>query len=385
MLKKHSRKFILLLLFALSLIPISTVGSAISYALFYAVVTIPLISCIYLLYVYKSFSIYQNLSTRNITVGELVPYNFVIRNEGITVFTAINIKVFSDFSYVMDVPDDQVFSVFPGGEIMYDTTLICRYRGEYKVGVSKVVLTDFLKLFSYSYSIMSPFEAIVKPRIINLDLRQDIPDLDVFIHNNVKGEINEPDLVVRDYIPGDSLKKIHWKSTAKTAKIKVRNEIGILKEKILLITDFERVSLDIHEYLPLENKVLEQTIGLLYHFVCEKIPIKLVYHTHELFDSLISDIGRFNTIYEELSKIHFRRENSFLSLYEKVSHYGLITGVQLVLMVVHYMDDELYARLAELVRTSKVTVIYVITNEDITKYCRQSTERFRILKVGLEC
>jgi len=390
MTKKNIRKLVLLILFILASIQIGFVGGTVSYALFFAILTIPLISLMYLAYVFYSFSIYQNLSSRNITVGELVPYSFIIKNEGYTVFTAVNIKVFTDFSYVTDVPDDQLFRVFPGEKIKYDTSLICRYRGEYKVGVNRIILTDFFGLFSFSYRMLSSFEVIVKPRIMNLEIHKDIPDLDVYIQSNMKSEINEPDLIVRNYINGDSLKKIHWKSTARTMELKVRNDIGILKEKVLLLADFERVSDNIHEFLPLENKILEQTIGLLYHFVLDKIPIEFVYGKDKMQSTLISDVSHFNYVYDELSAINFYgleadvRNKQFVNLFEEVQHRGLINDAKIVLMVIHYIDDELFALLAKLSQTSKVTVAYIITEKDISTYSRQNTDRFKIIKVGIE-
>ncbi|MCL2718565.1 MAG: DUF58 domain-containing protein [Lachnospiraceae bacterium] len=384
MLKSKYRKLILLVLFILSLILISIFGGVISYSLFFAVLIIPLISLMYLIYVYYSFTIYQEIKTRNIVAGELVPYSFILKNEGFTVFTALNIKVYSDFSNVTDVPDDQVFRLFPGEKIEYKTTLRCRYRGEYKVGVNRLVITDFLELFRFSYKMMSKLDAIVKPRIVALDIQNEIPDLDVFIHSNFKKDINEPDLVVRDYVAGDPLKKIHWKSTARSLKLKVRNDIGVLKEKVLLIADFERVSNDMREYLPLENKILEQTIGLLYHFVIGKMSIELVFNQDKLQNALISDIVQFNSIYEELASISFRSNNRFLNLYNDVYRRGLISGAQIVLMVVHYMDDDLFAEVARLSLTSKIAVVYVVSEEDISEYSRQSTERFKIVKVGYE-
>jgi len=383
MTKKTFRKLALLVLFILASIQIGYVGGIISYALFFAVLIIPIISIIYLCYTYYSFTIYQHLNSRNVTVGELVPYNFIIKNEGHSVITAVNVKMLSDFSYVTDVPDDQLFRVFPNEKIKYDTSLICRYRGEYKVGVDRIKLTDFLGLFSFSYRMLSSFDVIVKPRIRDLEIHKDIPDLDVYLQSNIKSEITEPDLVVRDYIKGDSLKKIHWKSTAKTMGLKVRNDIGILKERVLLLADFERISDNIHEFLPLENKILEQTIGLLYHFVLDKIPIEFVYGKEKLQSTLISDVSRFNYIYDELSTINFRRDNRFVNLFEEVQHHGLITNAKIVLMVIHYIDDELFALLAKLSQTSKVTVAYIITEDDISDYSRQNTERFKIIKVAI--
>ena len=382
--KKKHRRLILLIFFILSLVLISIYGGTISYALFYAVLVIPAISAIYLIYVYYSFTIYQEIKTRNIVAGELIPYSFILKNEGYTAFTKINVKVYSDFSDVTDVPDDHAFRLFPGEKVEYNSTIRCRYRGEYRVGVNRLIITDFLELFSFSYRIASQIDAIVKPRIIDVDIHDDIPDLDVFIHSNYKGDINEPDLVVRDYREGDSLKRIHWKSSAKSLELKVRNDIGILQDRILLLVDFERVSHDIHEYLPSENGILEQSIGLLYHFVFKKIPIQLAYHNGKLCSTSISDIARFNYIYEELSAINFQTGNSFISLFEQACHQGMVNSAQVILMVVHYMNSDLFAELAKLSLTSKVTVVYVVSKEDISEYSRQSTERFKIVKVKMD-
>lgn len=382
--KRKTRQLILFILFILSLVPISIFGGTISYALFFAILIIPAISAIYLAYVYYSFTIYQELKTRNVVAGELIPYSFILKNEGYTAFTAINVKVFSDFSEVTDVPDDHSFRLFPGEKIEYHTTLRCRYRGEYKVGASRLVITDFLELFQFSYKIISQIDAIVKPRIIELDIHDDIPDLDVFIHSSYAADINEPDLVVRDYREGDSIKRIHWKSSAKTQALKVRNEVGVLQEKVLVLADFERISDDMHEYLPSENKILEQTIGLLYHFVFKKIPVQFVYDNGKICSASVSDIARFNYIYEELSVISFHAGNHFISLFEQASYQGMINSAQVILMVVHYMDSHLFAVLAELSLTSKVTVVYVVSKEDISEYSRQSTERFKIVKVAFD-
>ena len=62
----------------------------------------------------------------------------------------------------------------------------------------------------------------------------------------------------------------------------------------------------------------------------------------------------------------------------------MINSAQVILMVVHYMDSHLFAVLAELSLTSKVTVVYVVSKEDISEYSRQSTERFKIVKVAFD-
>ena len=78
-----------------------------------------------------------------------MPYYFVLPNETFYSFAGLSIRLFSGFSYVLDMPEDEEYELLPGDNYTYRTKLVCKYRGEYEVGVKEIILTDFLKLFRF--------------------------------------------------------------------------------------------------------------------------------------------------------------------------------------------------------------------------------------------
>jgi hypothetical protein len=251
----------------------------------------------------------------------------------------------------------------------------------------------------------SAIEAIVKPRIVYLEALKDVPELEEFLPSHLKLEINEMDLLVRDYQPGDSLKKLHWKATARSGEFKVRNEIGMLKQKVLLLADFERKAKKAEQYLPLENQILEQTIALLYYFVRQNIPLEMVFATKngppraaaptrnsqeavamQLESHSISSLPQFYHLYEELAIIHFREENDFPLLYQIAEDSGLLAQVPLIFMVIQHMSEELYAKLATISAAGKLVVVYIVASGSDTQdsFIKESNARLKIIKVEVE-
>ncbi|MDR2547447.1 MAG: DUF58 domain-containing protein [Lachnospiraceae bacterium] len=373
------RRLLLCLLFLLSLIPISIFGGVISYALFFAVLLIPLILWAYLLYVLYYFTVYQEAATRNIVVGEAINYRFILANEGRIAFTGVSVMLHADFSYVADVPDNRHFAIFPGERISFDTMLTCKYRGEYPVGVKRLIVTDFLGIFRVSYRMPSQIEAIVKPRIIHYDRLEEIPETVVFSQSVRLQETNEPDQTVRTYIPGDSLSRIHWKSTAKTGELKIRNEIGTIKQKVLILADFTRVSDDINIFLPQENRILERIIALLYYFTRQSVPAEFLFANKGPENRRVNDIQHFRFLYEELATMRFREDNSFTLLFRRIKESGIFSQVMLIMMITTNMDQELYSSLVKLSLAGKVIVVYVMSDDDISEFVRQSNERLIII------
>ena len=142
-------RLIWLFLFALSLVGISFYGGAVSYGFFFLMLFIPLISLIYLLVVYVTFKIYERVDKGNILAGETAPYYFTLQNEGFTGFAGIKVLFFSSFSKVFSIDDKKEYELYPTAGIRKDTFLLCKYRGEYEVGIKQVEITDFFRLFSF--------------------------------------------------------------------------------------------------------------------------------------------------------------------------------------------------------------------------------------------
>ena len=126
----RTRRRILLIIWILSLVAISNYGGPISYGFFFAVTLLPIISFVYLIFVYSFFKIYQKLDSRDVVCGKSTPYLFILRNEGYYPFASVSVKLFSFFSYVDNMNEDTEYELLHGDEYTFETNLICKYRGE---------------------------------------------------------------------------------------------------------------------------------------------------------------------------------------------------------------------------------------------------------------
>ena len=111
-----------------------------------------------------------------------------------------------------------------------------------------------VRLFRFHYAVSGQIKAVVSPKIVQLQELKSIADLPMLVQRDTSGS-TEPDIIVRDYVEGDSLKQIHWKATAREQKLKVRIMTGKENQKIAIFCDTKRYSEDMREFLPLENKI----------------------------------------------------------------------------------------------------------------------------------
>ena len=192
------RRWILLGLWLLSLVSISFYGGAVSYGFFFGVTFVPVVAAIYLLCVYFRFKIYQKLESRNVVCGQPVPYFFVLQNDDHFAFTSVGVRLFSSFSSVEKLPDGTSYELLPGDRYTFETKLVCKYRGEYEVGVKEIVITDFLRLFQVSYRVPETIRALVMPRVVQVDELQCIADIQALLQRETYRAQTEPDVVVRE-------------------------------------------------------------------------------------------------------------------------------------------------------------------------------------------
>lgn len=308
----RSRRILWLLLLIGSIVLISLQGGTISYGIFFFLLSIPVVSFLYLIAVLIQFRIYQSLDSRVITAGVPMKYDFTLNNEGWLPISCLKVELYQDFSYVTDIPQQKEFELLPGESHTFETTMVCKYRGVYRVGVRKIILRDFLKLFTLKYSVQGALEAIVYPRIPEEDeyaAREE--ELKVLQRENTfKRE--QMDNVVREYLPGDSIRRIQWQATAKSGKLQSRKEIGEERNNVFLFLDTQRFAAEPKEYLPVENKKLELVLFLARESISKGQPVTFVYLQKDVikgeinFKSVSADRYRdLDRIYDEVKEMEF--------------------------------------------------------------------------------
>lgn len=194
----------------LSVVGISFFGGPVSYGFFILTILIPVVSFVYLFSVFLCFKIFQSIETKYPTANKKVPFYFTLQNECFFSFVNIKVSFFSDFSFIQGMDDERSYALVPHSGIRRETSLICKYRGEYEVGIEKVRIEDFLGLYSFVYKNPETVTAVVRPNLIYID---EIKNADINSVSAKESGIDATfkDVIVRDYENGDDIRYVNWK------------------------------------------------------------------------------------------------------------------------------------------------------------------------------
>ena len=385
--KMHSlktRRRIWLIIWILSIVTISNYGGPISYGFFFAVTLLPIISFVYLIFVFSFFKIYQKLDSRDVVCGKSTPYLFILRNEGYSPFASVSVKLFSFFSYVDNMNEDTEYELLHGDEYTFETKLVCKYRGEYEVGIREIEITDFLRLFRLRYKVPSTIRALVKPKITRLSYLNSVDSINSLSKKDYVQAQTEPDVLVRDYVVGDSIKHIAWKISAREQTLKVRKFVGEEKQGIVILGDTRRHSKDMKEYLPVESKILE-VLSSLGMFLAENSVAYTTYYSQGNINSCtVESLSGYQEYYNKLDKVRFNQSECFEVVMKELLEKGVLWNSKIVFCVIQQMNDHIMDMVSKLSQAGITVVLYIVTEENYDEYVKQSNERRKIITIPVE-
>ncbi|MCL2864835.1 MAG: DUF58 domain-containing protein [Lachnospiraceae bacterium] len=282
-------------------------GGAMSYTLLYMVLILPFISFLYLIYVYLRFRLYQEIDATIMVKGEEVKYRYVLSNEDFIFYKSLKIIFLPGYSQVVMDDFQEEVALLPGEKHERQGRLICLYRGEYKVGIDVIVIQDLLNLFALKVKRPSTISARVYPRIIKLNslaalnFNEDAKNTPLFMGSKKE----RPDVDMRSYLPGDDLKIVNWKITAKYQELYVRPYTETPQERILIYFDVSRIAYLSEASIMMEDFLLETTLAILYYYARTQVATEVIYYTDSLQHVQIKSLEDFNFFYDTVALLKF--------------------------------------------------------------------------------
>lgn len=292
----------------LSVVGISFRGGVVSYGVFWTLTLIPVLMVIYLTFVLLCFKIYQQVNSKAVTSRSPVSYYFTLQNESLFAFSRIRVSFFEFGVDYADLDRNKEYELMPHSGYKTTTSIICQYRGEYYIGIEKIIITDFLNLFRLTYKNPEPFKVNVLPAI---EYPADSPiELSSLYLNNVSHfDQTIRDLLVRPYNERDSFRSINWKATAKNQKLMVCNMISEEQNSVRIVLDTKRNSDDYKEYLPAEDRLLSKLISIVLYFTNRHINVEVIYYSGKEQHIALNDMNRFDDFYSKISGVIFAPDN----------------------------------------------------------------------------
>lgn len=376
------RNFLIwLVLFILSLVAITNYGGPISYGFFVMVAAVPVAAILYLVYVVFCFRIYQELDTNRLTTNETVPFLFRLINENRLAFAGIRVFFYSSFSAISDLEDGVEYELMPQTGIERQTGLVCRYRGEYEVGIKTVVIQDFFRLFSYSYQNRPAIRVVVRPQLVNL---KELKGSELVLSlGRESGSDTEPDVTLRDYVPGDDVRMMHWRASAANAKLMIRKKTGDRQKGIGILFSTNRREKRMHRYLPVENKILETVLAVAHFYAVRNVPVLTHYLQEEVREIAMDGVWHFDAYYDLISGVEFGEGQGDEKLFAEVSKTRNLLDCKAIFLVISSWENSTADMIRQLNENGIYAMVYLVNNEGLPKE-EERNLKMELIHIGSE-
>lgn len=372
-----------ILLFILSFLGIAFIGGPICYGFFFCMLFVLIVCAGYNFLVFYRFKIYQRAETNQMVAGSSIPFYLTLKNEDFYTFSGLQLEFFSDFSSISGWDDSVEYELLPHTGLEKETTLVCKYRGEYEVGVKAGFVQDFLRIFHFRFEMNETLRVTVFPRVEIFDT---VSGLDVTQLSSKDSFVNptEPDVLVRDYIPGDDIRNINWKLTAKSGKPVVRKRIGEDNTGISIIMDSCRYSKEQKDFLPLENKILETALALTYYYLDHGIGVGVYALERQPQRWMMKGTGSFEDFYQKMCKFTFSEESTADKLFTNTLHLPQIFESSAVIFIIHEWTEAARLQAVELEKYGVMVMVYCITDKADEWINNSLDGRMQVVTVGYE-
>ena len=270
----------------------------------YVALILFLISFLAALLYTKKINVNGIIEKERFVKGEEVFFKVVVLNKN---FTGVRVKIcFKELpkAIISDIEDSFLF-VDGVSSKEKGFTLSCKYRGRFDFDIDKIEIYDFFGIFKFKRKINKNINFTVVPNIVTLN-HLDIVESQINSNDFSKSLEEDVPLIseIRKYVYSDSLRKIHWKMSAKRSELISKDYQHFEKDKILVTLFNSKTYGNYIDKIIKEDALLEAFIAVMYYCVTQGflVSIKFFENNEEL---ITKESDNFNYLYELACNINF--------------------------------------------------------------------------------
>ena len=226
-----------------------------------------------------------------------VTVSLVLNNDGFLPTAFITAELFASYHFTTGSPQKMRTAVFGKGSVSFSADYKAVFFGKGRVGVSSISVTDYLGLCSLRINLPKAIEEIkVYPDIPEVDSREglarSLTDAAAFDESEETTQslfaVNgTPGYEHRKYEPGDSLKLINWKISAKRGELYVRRLEGASgAEQTFILDKAGSKSPDTLEMHRAEQLTVEAMLALLMQFAKTELPSSVMLRFDSVWETI---------------------------------------------------------------------------------------------------
>ena len=302
--RRHRRILVYGLLLVLSVVWISLQGGLLPYLSFYTVLMVPVGSGIYLFYVCKALRFYQGPSVHLTTRGEGFSFPIILENTGPLPIVSLRLVMEKERCRTSRFDDSQSWSLNPGQRLEFTPDLFCLYAGAYSVGAKNFVIRDCFGLFAYTGRIPTPWRAVVRPPITNLaDVFLDMEHIRSTMElPRIDPAESTPGPEFREYQKGDSLRRVHWKNSARSGRLLVRKPEPRQMERVCLLLLPAPMTEQLED-AKRRDLYLELIVSAADYFCRQNQSVMFYYPRNGFQEMVVDSYENFQDFYERIADV----------------------------------------------------------------------------------
>lgn len=235
---------------------------------------VPLISIVIHNYLLKNLSFKLSVSDRHVHLGETMHIGLLLDNP--TIFSAVDIKITMEVGNLFYNTNGEMSVSVPAAYKTLNKAVVpfvVKLNGIVNVKIKQIEVKDLMGIISHVYNVNMNCEVQVYPANVYTDdsdktgLYEGVSENE---ENNSKGNDLSDVSNIREYIPGDRIKDIHWKISAKRDKLMVKERVRVSERQLILLVDTCGEHSDI-------DSVLQYAYNVVKMCLVDGIPSKLVW------------------------------------------------------------------------------------------------------------
>ncbi|GAA0123371.1 hypothetical protein UT300018_26890 [Clostridium faecium] len=263
---KVNVKFILLTIAACIFAKVS--GGNLPYSVFYSLFIMLIIS---IMYIYLSLQYVQCKIKHNqqeYSVGDEDEFSLIISNESFIPIPYVEV-VNNTFTDLIKTYKGDAFFLQFNSDKWLKRTITFNKRGIYDFGTTTIKVTDLFNVITSNKNISHKLGVKVYPKIYNIKLFKlsGSEKLENLLNSDSKVEDLTLIKDIRQYRIGDSLKRVHWKISAKQGELYVKNYDYISGTQCNLFLDMKKIDFSNKNEELKEEMMIDFTSSLLKKFV----------------------------------------------------------------------------------------------------------------------
>lgn len=344
-----------------------------------------LVSLVIIFSMFSNYYVTKNLSGTfwcnkyQVIRGEKLIVEYKINNGGILPIPYAEIQSNIDKRLTLNDEGSQMFFINPLNYISIEKEFQSMHRGKYDIGKVLVNMEDIFALTSSKVIIEDPLNIVVYPKVYNIKninlLGKEFFGTSKTIEKHNEDYSNIKNL--REYNRGDSLKRIHWKTTARKGKIFVKNYNTSANLNVKLFMDFQKDKYkDLDESI--EDKIVELTVSIIYFTLYRNIETELITYSHKKVHIKRNNICFFNNFLDAMVTI---RPKSNMNLSDMIFEEVSVSSVGMTVLIVTVDLDKYLINCIYSIRKRGINVTLFIIKTNFSKETQRVIISLEKLKV----